>query len=112
MAGVDLGLWFRLALVLLHIGFCSGLFLAYRRRPFISDWINSGGLAVCFYDVRLGASGLIAHITMKMTGFPIFVSTFVLLPVSGVAVFFVSRFEMKAEVWKEVTRLLQCEKLG
>jgi uncharacterized membrane protein len=36
MAGVDFGLWFRVILVLLHISFCSGLFLEYQRQPFIS----------------------------------------------------------------------------
>jgi hypothetical protein len=41
-----------------------------------------------------------------MTGFPISGLTFVLLPVSGVPVFFVGRFEIKAGVWKEVTTLL------
>jgi hypothetical protein len=59
--------------------------------------------------VFLGASGPIAHITTKTVGFPIFVLIFVLLPVSGVAAFFVGRFEIKAEVWKEVTTLLQYE---
>jgi uncharacterized membrane protein len=106
MDGVDFGLWFRLVLVLLQIGFCSGLFLGYRRRPFISDWINNGDLAVCAYDVLLSASGLIAHVTTKTAGFPIFVLTFVLLPVLGVAAFFCGRFEITAEVWKEVTTLL------
>jgi hypothetical protein len=96
MVAVDFGLWFSVVITLLHLGFCTGVFLGYLGRPFISDWMNKVCLAVCVHDVLLGVSGLIAHLAAEAPGLPVFVLAFVLLPISGVVVYIVNRLETKA----------------